>query len=131
VSGINHYQRECRLVRFSAATGDDVTSKLLASASQAAPWIAALAGVLGLVLGSFLNVVLYRVPRGMSVAHPGSACPHCGAPVRWFDNLPVVSWIVLRGKCRNCRSAISVVYPVVELATGAIFAGVALGLTLR
>jgi leader peptidase (prepilin peptidase) / N-methyltransferase len=88
--------------------------------------IAVFAGVIGLALGSFLNVVLYRAPRGMSISSPGSSCPACGAPVRWFDNIPVVSWLVLRGKCRSCHGPISVQYPLVELATGALFAGIAL-----
>ena len=90
--------------------------------------IAALAGVLGLVIGSFLNVVLYRVPRHMSIARPPSACPNCGAHVRWFDNVPVLSWAVLRGRCRDCKHPISIRYPLIELATGALFAGVALAL---
>jgi leader peptidase (prepilin peptidase)/N-methyltransferase len=88
--------------------------------------LAALVGVLGLVIGSFLNVVIYRVPRGMSLVRPGSACPSCGAPIRWFDNVPVLSWIALRGRCRRCRGPISVRYPLVELATGMIFAALIL-----
>lgn len=88
--------------------------------------IAALAGVLGLVIGSFLNVVTYRLPRGMSLMRPPSACPSCGAPVRWFDNVPVVSWIILRGHCRRCHQPISVQYPLVELGTGMFFAALVL-----
>lgn len=88
--------------------------------------IAAIAGVVGLAIGSFLNVVIYRLPRGMSLSHPASACPSCGSPVRWFDNVPVLSWIVLRGRCRNCHRPISVQYPLVELATGALFAALVL-----
>ena len=88
--------------------------------------VAALAGVLGLIVGSFLNVVIYRVPRGMSLLRPRSSCPSCGAQVRWFDNVPVVSWLVLRGKCRDCHERISPVYLLVELATGALFAAIAL-----
>ena len=84
--------------------------------------MAALAGVFGLVIGSFLNVVVYRLPRGMSLVHPGSSCPSCGAPIRWFDNVPVVSWLVLRGRCRRCHRPISLRYPLVELATGVLFA---------
>jgi leader peptidase (prepilin peptidase) / N-methyltransferase len=88
--------------------------------------LAAIAGVLGLAIGSFLNVVVYRVPRGKSLVHPGSSCPSCGAPVRWFDNVPVVSWIVLRGRCRSCHRPISLRYPLVELATGGLFAALVL-----
>jgi leader peptidase (prepilin peptidase) / N-methyltransferase len=86
----------------------------------------ALAFVLGLVIGSFLNVVAYRLPRGESLAHPPSRCPNCGAPVRPYDNIPVVSWLVLRGRCRNCGHPISARYPLVELATGLLFAAVVL-----
>ena len=72
----------------------------------------------GLLLGSFLNVCIVRVPRGESVVRPGSRCVLCGRAVRWFDNVPVVSWLVLRGKCRDCGVGISWRYPVVELAVG-------------
>jgi leader peptidase (prepilin peptidase)/N-methyltransferase len=77
--------------------------------------------VLGLLIGSFLNVVVWRVPRGESVAHPPSACPACGHPIRPRDNVPVVSWLLLRGRCRDCGARISVRYPLVELATAALF----------
>jgi leader peptidase (prepilin peptidase) / N-methyltransferase len=76
---------------------------------------AALAGVLGLAAGSFANVVIHRVPRHESVVGPGSHCPACGAPVAWRDNLPVLGWLLLRGRCRSCRATISVRYPLVEL----------------
>ncbi len=79
----------------------------------------------GLAIGSFLNVVICRVPRHESVISPRSRCPSCGAFIRGYDNIPVVSWLVLRGRCRNCRKPISVRYLVVELATTAIFAGLA------
>ncbi len=81
------------------------------------------AGLLGLVVGSFLNVVIHRVPRGASVVRPASACPACGSPVRRRDNVPVLSWLLLRGRCRDCGAPISVRYPVVELATAALFVG--------
>jgi leader peptidase (prepilin peptidase)/N-methyltransferase len=84
-----------------------------------------LAGVLGTIVGSFLNVVIWRLPRGESLSHPGSACPRCGHPIRWWDNFPVLSWLVLRGCCRDCGEPISRRYPLVELATGLQFAGVA------
>jgi len=80
-------------------------------------------GLVGLVIGSFANVVIYRVPAGRSIVSPGSACPKCGAEVRPFDNLPVVSWFVLRGRCRDCRAAISPRYPAIEALTGLVFAG--------
>lgn len=79
-------------------------------------WMARIAAfVFGLAFGSFLNVCIYRLPRGMSVVHPRSACPGCGAPVRSSDNIPVVSWLLLRGKCRDCKNPISIRYPIVEL----------------
>jgi len=83
------------------------------------------AAVFGLVIGSFLNVVVYRVPRRLSVVRPGSFCPACGTPIRSSDNLPVISWIVLRAKCRQCGERISARYPAVELATGALFGALA------
>jgi leader peptidase (prepilin peptidase)/N-methyltransferase len=81
--------------------------------------------VLGLVFGSFANVVVHRVPAGRSVARPPSACPSCDARVRPMDNVPVVSWLLLRGRCRDCKEPIGVRYPAVELATAALFAAVA------
>jgi len=83
-------------------------------------------GVLGLLVGSFLNVVIYRVPLGQSIVSPASACPNCGAHIRPWDNVPVVSWLVLRAKCRDCGAPISARYPLVELATGLLFAAAAL-----
>ncbi len=77
--------------------------------------------LLGLVIGSFLNVVIARVPDGKSVWGPRSACPGCGAPIAWYDNIPVVSFVALRGRCRQCGMAISWRYPIVEAATGAAF----------
>jgi leader peptidase (prepilin peptidase) / N-methyltransferase len=82
------------------------------------------AGLFGAVIGSFLNVVAHRVPRSESLVSPGSRCPECGAPVKPYDNVPVVSWLVLRGRCRNCGTAISPRYPLVELATALAFAAV-------
>ena len=78
---------------------------------------------LGCCIGSFLNVVIYRLPREKSLVSPGSACPHCGKPIRFYDNIPLVSWIVLRAKCRNCRGPISPRYFIVELLTGLVFLG--------
>jgi len=82
--------------------------------------------VLGLLLGSFLNVCIARVPRGESVVRPGSHCMTCGHAVHWFNNIPVLSWLILRGKCRDCGTRFSWQYPAVELATGLWFAFVAL-----
>ena len=83
------------------------------------------AAVLGLAVGSFLNVVIYRVPAGISVVSPRSACPDCGSAIRAYDNVPVISWLVLRGRCRDCGSRISGRYPAVELVTGLVFAAIA------
>ncbi|QNK80366.1 A24 family peptidase [Nakamurella sp. PAMC28650] len=77
--------------------------------------------LLGLAIGSFLNVVIHRVPAGMSLSRPGSHCPACAHQIRNRHNIPVVSWLVLRGKCADCRARISVRYPVVELLTAVIF----------
>jgi leader peptidase (prepilin peptidase) / N-methyltransferase len=79
------------------------------------------AAVLGLLVGSFLNVVVWRVPRGESVVSPPSACPGCGHTIRPRDNVPVLSWLLLRGRCRDCGARISVRYPLVELTTAALF----------
>lgn len=83
--------------------------------------VAAACGVLGLLIGSFLNVVIWRVPRGESVVHPPSHCPSCDTEITPRDNIPVVSWLVLRGKCRHCGSPISARYPLVELGTAVLF----------
>lgn len=88
----------------------------------------AVAGVLGLLIGSFLNVVAWRVPRGESIVTPPSACPACGHAIRPRDNVPVLGWLLLRGHCRDCAAPISVRYPLVELGTGVLFAVVALRL---
>jgi len=101
-------------------------------ASPAVTSVAAvLCGVIGLCVGSFLNVVIYRVPRRESVVRPRSHCPSCDAPIADRDNIPVVSWLLLRGRCRSCRARIAVRYPLVELGTAALFvaAAVRLGAT--
>ena len=82
-------------------------------------------GVLGAVIGSFLNVVVARVPRGESVVKPASRCPGCESPIAAYDNIPILSWLVLRGRCRNCGEQISARYPLVELLTAVVFAAVA------
>jgi leader peptidase (prepilin peptidase)/N-methyltransferase len=83
-------------------------------------------GLLGLAIGSFLNVVIWRVPRDESVARPPSHCPTCDAPISHRDNIPVVSWLLLRGRCRHCAQPISPRYPLVEAATAALFVGFAI-----
>lgn len=88
--------------------------------------LVALGVALGLVIGSFLNVVAYRVPLGRSVVSPPSACPGCGHPIRPRDNVPVLSWLLLRGRCRDCGAAISGRYPLVEACTAGLFAAVPL-----
>ena len=80
-------------------------------------------GLLGLLLGSFLNVCILRLPKDESVVRPPSRCPRCGAGIAWYDNIPVVSWLLLRGRCRQCGEAVSIQYPLIELATGLIWAG--------
>ena len=82
--------------------------------------------VLGLAIGSFLNVVVWRVPRGESVVHPPSACPSCGTPIRPRDNVPVLGWLLLKGRCRDCSAPISARYPLVELGTAVLFGVLAL-----
>jgi len=80
--------------------------------------------VVGACVGSFLNVFLYRLPRKKSLVYPPSHCPYCGCLIHWYDNVPVFGWIKLRGKCRECRHAISVRYPCVEGFCGILFGGV-------
>ncbi|WP_405217161.1 prepilin peptidase [Agrococcus sp. Ld7] len=86
----------------------------------------AVTGGFGLLIGSFLNVVIFRVPAGRSIVRPPSACGGCGTEIRPFDNVPVLSWLLLGGRCRDCASPISVRYPFVELLTGVAFAAIVL-----
>ncbi len=79
------------------------------------------AGLFGLITGSFLNVVIYRLPRGKSVVWPASACGACGRELRWFENIPIVSWVVLGAKCARCKAPISWQYPLVEATTAVLF----------
>jgi hypothetical protein len=78
----------------------------------------------GCCVGSFLNVCVFRIPRGLSLLRPGSRCPRCRAPIRAYDNVPVLGWLWLRGRCRDCGCAISIRYPLVEFGVGLAFAGV-------
>ncbi|HTO72715.1 MAG TPA: prepilin peptidase [Gemmatimonadales bacterium] len=78
-------------------------------------------GALGLLFGSFLNVCILRLPKQESIVSPPSHCPGCGAGIAWYDNIPVLSWLMLRGRCRHCRTAISPLYPTIELTTGLIW----------
>jgi leader peptidase (prepilin peptidase)/N-methyltransferase len=82
-------------------------------------WLSAL----GLCVGSFLNVVIARVPAGESIVRPGSRCPRCGHPLRWYENVPVLSFLALRGRCSSCRAPISWRYPAVELLTAVLYLG--------
>jgi leader peptidase (prepilin peptidase)/N-methyltransferase len=92
------------------------------------PILIAAVALLGLAVGSFLNVVSYRVPKGLSLVKPASQCPRCGHPIRNRHNIPVFGWLILRGRCADCRARISPRYPLVELATCLIFVAVALQL---
>lgn len=97
---------------------------MISAVPALAAFVAAFGAVFGLAVGSFLNVVVHRVPAGMSVVAPGSTCPKCGRAIRGFDNVPLVSWLVLRGRCRDCAEPISVRYPVVEASTAVLFVAV-------
>ena len=86
------------------------------------PWFGLIAaGAFGALIGSFLNVCVYRLPIGSSIVWPSSACPHCKRELSWYENIPVLSWLVLRAKCRTCRAPISIRYPFVEALTSALF----------
>jgi leader peptidase (prepilin peptidase)/N-methyltransferase len=95
------------------------------------PWL--IASLFGLLFGSFLNVCIYRVPRDLSIVWPGSSCPSCGSPIAWYDNLPILSFLILRGRCRHCAQAIGYRYLAVEAATALLFGYIAawLGFTLE
>ncbi len=88
--------------------------------ASASPLVIALGAVVAACVGSFLNVVSYRLPRRLSLVQPGSHCPHCGHPIRWYDNVPLGGWILLGGRCRDCRQPISLRYPAVEALMAAI-----------
>lgn len=89
------------------------------------PWLTAVAALFGGILGSFLNVCVYRLPRDESVVRPRSRCPKCGTMIAWYDNVPVVSWLVLGGRCRKCGEPISPMYPLVEATIAVVWAAAA------
>ena len=93
----------------------------------------ALAGIFGLLIGSFLNVCIYRLPRGLSIVAPRSFCPECEKPIAWYDNIPLVSYCRLRGRCRSCGKGIGWRYPFTELTAAILFFAVAYrwGTTLK
>ena len=93
--------------------------------------LAALAFALGAVVGSFLNVVIYRVPAEQSVVSPGSRCPSCETPIAWYDNIPILSWIFLRARCRHCQASLSVRYPFIEALMGLLSLGLWLKIAAR
>ncbi|MFY9620710.1 MAG: prepilin peptidase [Pyrinomonadaceae bacterium] len=90
------------------------------------PIVAAFTGILGAIIGSFLNVVIHRIPLEQSIVFPNSACPSCGTALRAYDNIPILSFLILRGRCRSCRNPISIRYPIVEALTALLFVAVAL-----
>jgi len=94
-------------------------------------FVAIIAGVFGLMVGSFLNVCITRLPASLSVVRPRSRCPRCEQPIAWHDNIPVLSWLFLRGKCRGCGLPISPLYPAVELMTAGIWMAMALAYPLQ
>src|SRR5712664_2818936 len=83
--------------------------------------IAVIFFLFGIIVGSFVNVCIMRIPEEISIVSPGSRCPRCGTPIKPYDNVPVFSWLLLRGKCRSCGAPISPMYPLIELATGFLF----------
>lgn len=92
-----------------------------ADLSALTPVLYVFSGLFGMIIGSFLNVVIWRVPQGLSVVRPGSACPSCGHEITALENIPVLSWVALRGRCSSCAGRISARYPLVEAAVGALF----------
>ncbi len=86
-----------------------------------AAWVAGLSILIGLAVGSFLNVCIHRLPKGASIIWPGSRCPSCDLPIRWYDNLPLLGYLLLWGRCRECKTTLSWRYPLVEALTGSLF----------
>ncbi len=101
----------------------DLLLEFVADWVSAAPWLTTIwVAAVGACVGSFLNVVIYRLPAGVSLIYPGSRCPNCGHAIRGYDNVPVLSWCLLRGRCRDCRGSIAVRYPLVEATVALLFA---------
>jgi leader peptidase (prepilin peptidase) / N-methyltransferase len=98
---------------------------------QISPVLLAFSFALGATIGSFLNVCIYRLPAGESIVYPASRCPQCLTAIRWYQNIPIISYLLLQGRCANCRSAISARYPLVEALTGVLFALVLLRFGLQ
>jgi leader peptidase (prepilin peptidase)/N-methyltransferase len=103
-----------------------ILSDNMNEAIQVLPWplACALVTAFGAIIGSFLNVVIHRVPREESIVFPNSRCPSCGTAIKTYDNIPIISWLILRGRCRTCRASISARYPAVELLTALLFGAV-------
>lgn len=89
------------------------------------PFVLPFAAALGAIIGSFLNVLILRLPKDESVVFPGSKCPNCQTPIAWYDNIPILSWLILGGKCRSCKAGISVQYPIIEFVVALIWFGAA------
>ena len=87
------------------------------------PFVLPFAAALGAILGSFLNVLILRLPKNESVVYPGSKCPNCQTPITWYDNVPIISWVILGGKCRSCKVGISIQYPTIELVVALLWFG--------
>lgn len=104
---------------------------VLADLAPLFPWVHVFVLCLGCIVGSFLNVVVWRVPRGESLLHPPSHCPNCGHAIRAWENIPVLSWLLLRGRCSGCQQPISIRYPLGELATGLVYVAVYQAACLR
>jgi leader peptidase (prepilin peptidase) / N-methyltransferase len=108
---------------FERSADNKPVPTLIASLGLTAPWfvsMAATAAVFGAIIGSFLNVVAHRLPRGESLVFPASHCTSCDTPIKPYDNVPVLGWLLLRGRCRSCRAPISARYPIVEALTAAL-----------
>jgi len=126
--GLSEAANPLQSTRMEAMPTSPVTSTLLLMAKMPAALATVYAiwmTILGGCVGSFLNVVIYRVPRGMSIVHPGSHCPKCNHAIRWRHNLPVVGWLMLRGRCFDCRASISARYPLVEALVAGVFLALA------
>ena len=100
-------------------------SALLFDTPLPLPFILIVVGVFGAIIGSFLNVVIHRLPEEESIVFPNSRCPACGNAIGWYDNIPILSYAILRGRCRKCNEGISARYPAVELLTALLWVGVA------